>query len=130
MANKTADPGNVFVCTACGKMSNDRYGTDPVSPGWDESCMLNSIELPKKNLIIRSNRVLRLVSEAEKVGIEEDLLMEKYGVQTNPNLAKMANEDTRRICPVCGTELEKSGGVYIDKCPVHGTQPFEEGTAP
>lgn len=128
--NKVADPGNVFVCLACGKMSNDRYGNEPVSPGWDESCMLNSIELPKKNLIISQNRVIRVAKEDEQQTLEEKLLMEKYGVQTNPSLAKIADGDTKRICPVCGTELEKPGGVYIDKCPVHGTKPFEEETAP
>jgi len=36
-----APEGQVFVCGACGKTSNDRYG-DP-SSGWDESCMLNAV---------------------------------------------------------------------------------------
>lgn len=93
--------------------------------------MLNCRELPKKNLEIVNGRVHRVVSEAEKrQSPEEKLLMEKYGVQTQPNLSKVAEEGVTRICPVCGSELEKSGGVYIDKCPIHGTEPFEEGTAP
>ena len=36
-----APAGQVFVCGACGKTSNDLYG-DP-SSGWDESCMLNAV---------------------------------------------------------------------------------------
>lgn len=50
--NKTADEGNVWVCLACGKMSRDHYGDQPISRGWDESCMMNSEELPKARLIM------------------------------------------------------------------------------
>ena len=63
--NKTADPGNVFVCLACGKRSRSRYGFQPVgegllrrevrdsiSPGWDESCMLNCDEFPEGDLVL------------------------------------------------------------------------------
>ncbi len=120
--NKVADPGNVFVCSICGKMSNDLYGQEPVSPGWDESCMLHAVELPKKNLIIVNGLVRKLVSENET---EENPNMEKYGVQTEPDRDKIASSDTIRNCRDCGAELEKSGGVYINKCPNCGTKPFE-----
>lgn len=36
-----APEGSIWVCTACGKTSNDKYG-DPGS-GWDVSCMMNSV---------------------------------------------------------------------------------------
>lgn len=31
----------LWVCGACGKRSQSRYGFD--TPGWDESCMLNAV---------------------------------------------------------------------------------------
>ena len=41
--NITAPEGQVFVCTACGKMSQDKYGDQAITPGWDESCMLHAV---------------------------------------------------------------------------------------
>ena len=40
--NVTAPEGQVFVCLACGKLSQDKYGFEKITQGWDESCMLNS----------------------------------------------------------------------------------------
>lgn len=38
-----APPGLIWICTACGKFSEDKHGDAGwKSPGWDESCMLNS----------------------------------------------------------------------------------------
>lgn len=65
MSNKIADEGNVFVCLACGKMSRDLYGNDPISRGWDESCMLNSAELTKSSLIIDDGRVVEVKREVK-----------------------------------------------------------------
>jgi len=52
-------------------------------------------------------------------------LMEKYGVELDPNQPKIASDGTRQNCPMCGRELDKVDGVYIKKCPIHGTEPFE-----
>lgn len=41
--NKIAPEGEVFVCGACGKRSRDRYGSEAIDQGWDESCMLNAV---------------------------------------------------------------------------------------
>lgn len=41
--NRLANDGYVFVCSACGKRSRDRYGNKPISRGWDESCALNCV---------------------------------------------------------------------------------------
>lgn len=41
--NTIAPEGKIFMCMACGKKSRDRYGYQKISPGWDESCMLNCI---------------------------------------------------------------------------------------
>lgn len=66
MSNKTAEPGNLFVCCACGKTSTTRYGfndANPLltpkstaSPGWDESCMLNAREFPVDRLVWDKSR--------------------------------------------------------------------------
>jgi hypothetical protein len=41
-ANKIAPPGQVWVCGACGKKSNDLYG-NAADYGWDVSCVLNAV---------------------------------------------------------------------------------------
>jgi hypothetical protein len=54
----------VWVCLACGKRSNDRYGYDPISRGWDESCMLNSSRFKVDRLVLNSNgRVTEIKGE-------------------------------------------------------------------
>ncbi|MCC6405372.1 MAG: hypothetical protein IT405_03220 [Candidatus Yanofskybacteria bacterium] len=56
---RIAPEGQVWVCMACGKMSRDRYSAQGPgdSPGWDESCMLNSVLLKKEKLVIQDGRV-------------------------------------------------------------------------
>lgn len=41
--NRFAPDGEVFVCACCGKQSRDLYGSEAISAGWDESCMLNAV---------------------------------------------------------------------------------------
>ena len=43
--DRYAGQGQVWVCMACGKMADhDRYGMEgATSPGWDESCVMNSV---------------------------------------------------------------------------------------
>ena len=48
--NIFADEGYIFICLACGKRSNDLYGTDPIDKGWDESCMINAAMILKYDL--------------------------------------------------------------------------------
>jgi len=43
MANKVAHPNQIYVCAACGKRSQDKYGEQAIDPGWDESCMLKAV---------------------------------------------------------------------------------------
>lgn len=40
--NRRANGGYVFRCGACGKLSQDWYGNERISPGWDVSCTLNA----------------------------------------------------------------------------------------
>jgi len=35
----------LYYCQACGKVSVDRYGKQPLSAGWDESCFINAVEV-------------------------------------------------------------------------------------
>lgn len=41
--NEVAPAGQRFICSACGKMSRDLDGTQRISGGWDESCMLHAV---------------------------------------------------------------------------------------
>jgi hypothetical protein len=41
--NEIAKEGQIFVCSACGKMSSDLYGEQKISRGWDQFCSLNAI---------------------------------------------------------------------------------------
>jgi hypothetical protein len=56
MPNELAEPicGReiVLVCLACGKMSKDKYGYQPMSAGWDVSCMMNSRKFYLDKLVV------------------------------------------------------------------------------
>jgi hypothetical protein len=48
MADSKALPDCVWVCGACGKTSQTRYGGPGLSDrGWDVSCMMNAIHCSK-----------------------------------------------------------------------------------
>lgn len=53
--------------------------------------------------------------------------MEKYGVETEKPepKEKTAQKDSTQ-CPDCGENLEDSNQTGQQKCPVHGTKPFEK----
>lgn len=55
-----SDVEEVWVCTACGKMSHDQYGSQPISRGWDVSCMMNAQKMPRAWLVIEGDRVVRV----------------------------------------------------------------------
>lgn len=42
-SNKIAPEGQVYVCSACGKQSQDEYGEQAISFGWDESCTMHAV---------------------------------------------------------------------------------------
>jgi hypothetical protein len=52
MANEFAGPGEVFVCTACGKRSKDRYGDQAITDGWDTSCMTWSVRCREEDIVL------------------------------------------------------------------------------
>lgn len=41
--NHTAPKGQIYVCSACGKRSRDRYGTERLDRLWDASCMMYAV---------------------------------------------------------------------------------------
>ena len=47
--DRFAAPGFIWQCCACGKTSDhDAYGIEGrYDRGWDESCMLNCVQVPK-----------------------------------------------------------------------------------
>ena len=49
--NKFAGPGEIWVCAACGKHSEDKYGTKDASHGWDVACTLNAVLCYKDKLV-------------------------------------------------------------------------------
>lgn len=63
---RIALPGSIWVCGACGKTSQDRYGIEGERDhGWDESCMLNAT-LCYDDSLWRSTNTLRVL-KAEAV---------------------------------------------------------------
>ena len=61
MSNKLVSPKNLFVCLACGKTSEDKYGIEGKhSYGWDVSCMMNSQEIEKDRLVFEAGRVIKI----------------------------------------------------------------------
>lgn len=51
--------------------------------------------------------------------------MEKYGVDTETEEAKVASEKSKPVCPKCGAALAPSASSNVPICPRCGTEPFE-----
>ncbi len=61
VGNQVAPEGSVWVCIADGKRSRDKYGQQPISPGWDASCVVNAMLCSEKSLVMDSRgRVLSI----------------------------------------------------------------------
>jgi len=69
MGNQTAGAGEVFVCSACGKRSRDRYGFQAIDPGWDVSCALNAVLCDESSLVMENGRIIK--AQAKKKNTEE-----------------------------------------------------------
>ena len=58
----------IWVCVACGKTSEDKYGTVNTSYGWDISCCLNAQEFDKDDLVYsKGKRVIQVKEENENI---------------------------------------------------------------
>jgi hypothetical protein len=57
MPNQIAPPGQVYVCSACGRRSRDRYGDQRIDCNWDESCMMHAVLCVESSLKVENGRV-------------------------------------------------------------------------
>jgi hypothetical protein len=57
MANAVAPEGQVYLCTACGKRSRDKYGEKRISHGWDVSCMMNSVLVYEDSIVYENGQI-------------------------------------------------------------------------
>ena len=61
MGNEIAGVGKVFVCSACGKRSKDKYGYQKIDSSWDESCMMHAVLCEESMLVIDgTGRVIKI----------------------------------------------------------------------
>ncbi len=67
MTNVIAPTRQVWVCLACGKMSEDKFGNKKISYGWDVSCVIHSRLCYKDKLVIDKD----IVTMVEEGGIIE-----------------------------------------------------------
>ncbi len=51
----------IWVCQACGKRSNDRYGENMIDRGWDVSCVMSSVEVYKDKVVVKNSRVTEIL---------------------------------------------------------------------
>ena len=51
----------IWVCQACGKRSNDRYGKNMIDRGWDVSCVMSSVEVYKDKVVVKNSRVTEIL---------------------------------------------------------------------
>lgn len=66
MTNAVAPYGKVWVCCACGKRSRDKYGSQKIDQGWDESCMMHSRLFDEDDLVMENGRVVRVENSNEE----------------------------------------------------------------
>lgn len=60
MSNQHAKHGQVFVCEACGKRSQDKYGNNAIDRGWDVSCMLHAVLCLENSVVFdKDGRVIK-----------------------------------------------------------------------
>ena len=65
MSNEVAPEGKVWVCCACGKRSQDRYGYRAYNRGWDVSCMLNANLFDENRLMLDVNGLVTKITDEE-----------------------------------------------------------------
>lgn len=68
MPNIVAPPGQVFVCSACGKRSRDLYGNQSLTGEWDASCMLNAYLCKENALTLDEHGCVTNVADGGNLG--------------------------------------------------------------
>jgi len=66
MDNEVAGPGEIFVCTDCGRRSKDRLGFKRIHSGWSRTCALHAVRFRESDL--------QLGAAQEVVGIRRGAL--------------------------------------------------------
>jgi len=56
----------IWMCAACAKRSHDRYGEDPIDPGWDESCYMNAVEVEEEEAAKAHDEYLAKVKQQQR----------------------------------------------------------------
>lgn len=70
---RNAPEGAIWVCGACGKTAQDRYGLEGQHDrGWDESCMLHSILCRNDETLKRGPDGIGRVTSAEPFEEKKD----------------------------------------------------------
>ena len=64
MKTKAKKPKTVWICLACGKASNDKYGKKPLAKGWDAGCVCNAIEVLGKHVTIGQDGIVQAMAPA------------------------------------------------------------------
>ena len=63
----------IWVCLACGKRSNDKFGDNPIDKGYDAACVINSQEYYEDECILDENgRVKEISWKIERQKIKGD----------------------------------------------------------
>lgn len=67
--NEFAGPGEVFVCSCCGRRSRDRFGHRKIHSGWDMSCVLNARKYREQDLILAPNGTAKPREGAQPISV-------------------------------------------------------------
>lgn len=80
-SSSVAPPGHIYVCTACGKMSRDLYGTPgpETSPDWAVSCTVNARLFRQSLLVIEDGRVVKVLRGRQRAPKTGDEAVDKHG---------------------------------------------------
>jgi hypothetical protein len=122
---QTKKPGTYWKCCACGKRSNDQYGNDPIDGGWDESCMLNAIELDAI-----TNQVVTPLPQRRPMQTFNDILDKPLDTELLAEARKALErlERPKQLDPEVAEVLGKSGwSLYDEDPPQTSTNPLKIG---
>ena len=56
-------PDILWVCLACGRMSESKEGNDPTSDNWDKNCSANAVRVYSDLITVEGGRVVRIEDE-------------------------------------------------------------------
>lgn len=100
--DRMAPPGTIWVCGACGKTAEDRYGIEgEKSRGWDESCMMNAVLCMKDSLEYDGGRVIKADASPDyEEQVRQDPLPDLDSIlseEPDPELLELAGQALERM---------------------------------